>query len=76
MPWAVPLASPRDEAMSDRPSRLSPPASSRSIAAARSSDWMFRAIAVPASVPFDRPPWRPLPLFGNVEHYRSMPIPR
>ncbi|GAA1009199.1 hypothetical protein GCM10009564_23790 [Streptomyces thermogriseus] len=32
--------------MSDRPSRRSPPASSRSIAAARSSDWMFRAIAV------------------------------
>ncbi|WP_281787960.1 hypothetical protein [Streptomyces scabiei] len=32
--------------MSDRPSRRSPPASRRSIAAARSSDWMFRAIAV------------------------------
>ncbi|GGQ98064.1 hypothetical protein GCM10010280_52140 [Streptomyces pilosus] len=32
--------------MSDRPSRRSPPASSRSMAAARSSDWMFRAIAV------------------------------
>ena len=46
MPCAVPLARPSDEAMSDRPSRRSPPASSRSIAAARSSDWMFRAIAV------------------------------
>ena len=40
----MPLASPNEEAMSDRPSRRSPPASSRSTAAARSSDWMVRAI--------------------------------
>ena len=62
MPCAVPLARPSDEAMSDRPSRRSPPASSRSMAAARSSDWMFRAIA-------DRPS---VALFDNAEHYRLM----
>ncbi|CAM5275636.1 hypothetical protein SCALM49S_07171 [Streptomyces californicus] len=45
MPCAVPLASPRAEEMSESPSRRSPPASRRSIAAARSSDWMFLAIA-------------------------------
>jgi hypothetical protein len=37
---------------------------------------MFRAIAVPASVPFDRRPATSLPPFGNVEHYRSMSTTR
>ncbi|GGQ93642.1 hypothetical protein Saso_10340 [Streptomyces asoensis] len=68
----MPLARPVDEAMSDRPSRRSPPASNRSIAAARSTDWMFRAIAVlppsPSAVHGRQLP----PSFGNVEHYRSM----
>ncbi|GHE40862.1 hypothetical protein GCM10018782_14030 [Streptomyces griseoaurantiacus] len=64
--------------MSDRPSRRSPPASSRSIAAARSSDWMFRAIAVLPSVPVDRRSAGrgSSTAFGIVEHYRSPPTSR
>jgi hypothetical protein len=37
---------------------------------------MFRAIAVLPPVPFDRRHATSLPLFGNAEHYRSMPTSR
>lgn len=50
MPCAVPFARSSEEEMSDRPNRRSPPASRRNIAAARSSDWMFFAIAAPPCV--------------------------
>ncbi|CAM5746806.1 hypothetical protein SAFG77S_03950 [Streptomyces afghaniensis] len=50
--------------------------SSRGIAAARSSDWMFRAIAVLPPSPSTADQRRPQPLFGNAEHYRSMPTSR
>ncbi|GDY72818.1 hypothetical protein SAV31267_023030 [Streptomyces avermitilis] len=62
--------------MSERPSRRSPPASSRSIAAARSSDWMFRAIPVLPSVPSAVGRRSYTAPFGNVEHYRPLSTSR
>ncbi|GGX26985.1 hypothetical protein GCM10010297_55440 [Streptomyces malachitofuscus] len=57
--------------MSDRPSRRSPPASSRSIAAARSSDWMFRAIAVLPPSPSTVDPRRAA---AAVRQCRTLPV--
>jgi hypothetical protein len=46
------------------------------MAAARSSDWMFRAIAVLPPSPSITTERLDLMPFGNAEHYRSMPTSR